>query len=169
MAFHPARSAGGPTAPLSGTTTQTDPTGPVPERVPRGTRGAGTEATPRPSPQVSVLGAPRRRRRGNPGAGGLTTAAAAAPTPQTGLRRSHPATAHWMSSQARMAGKKGVWRGARRERAPIVEGVWSFSHRAQRYFCVYSSAPACHQHHLDFQVTWEGHRKSVSNSFGLRF
>ncbi|XP_014588345.2 immunoglobulin-like domain-containing receptor 1 isoform X3 [Equus caballus] len=52
-----------------------------------------------------------------------------------------------------------------RGRAPIVEGVWSFSHRAQHYFCGCFSAR--HQHHPVFQLTWEGHCKSVSNSFGL--
>lgn len=62
-----------------------------------------------------------------------------------------------------------MWRGARRETAPIVEGVWSFSHRAQHHFSGYFLAPECHQHHLDFQVTWQGHSKSTFNKFGLRF
>lgn len=131
MAFPPVRTAGGQTTPLSGAATQTDPGGPAPERMSSGTSGAGTAATPLPCRRASVLGALRRRRRGNPGAGGAP--AATAHTPQNGLRRSHPATAHWMSSQARMAGKKGVWRGVRRETTPIVEKVWSFSHRAQHY------------------------------------
>lgn len=72
-----------------------------------------------------------------------------------------------IDNRARLTGFFCVLLFLRRERAPIVEGVWSFSLRAQHYFCGYFSAPTCHQHHIDFQVTWEGHRKSVSNSFGL--
>uniref|UniRef100_A0A5G2RLH8 Immunoglobulin like domain containing receptor 1 n=1 Tax=Sus scrofa TaxID=9823 RepID=A0A5G2RLH8_PIG len=161
----PARPAAAPAVP--GAATQRDPAGPAPEGAPRGTGDAGPAATPLPRPRTSVPGAgvPTRRRRGSPEAGG--PAAAPAPAPPTGLRRSHPATALWMSPQARMAGKKGVWRGVRRERAPIVEGVWSFSHRAKHYFCGFFSAPSCHQHHPDFQLTWEGHHKFVSNSSGL--
>lgn len=60
-----------------------------------------------------------------------------------------------------------MWRGARREAAPIVEGVWSFSHRVQHYFFGYFSAPLHHQHLPDFQLTREGHCKSLSYSFGL--
>ncbi|KAL2805017.1 immunoglobulin-like domain-containing receptor 1 isoform 2 precursor, partial [Daubentonia madagascariensis] len=104
--------------PLSAEALQAQPPGERPE--------AGEMQAPQllslPCPRASVLGALRRRKRGSPGAGGPTAACA----PQTGPRRSLPATAHWMSLQARMAGKKGVWRGARREAAPIVEGVWSF-------------------------------------------
>ncbi|XP_047647106.1 immunoglobulin-like domain-containing receptor 1 isoform X5 [Phacochoerus africanus] len=110
----PARPAAAPAVP--GAATQRDPAGPAPEGAPRGTGGAGPAATPLPRPRTSVpgAGAPTRRRRGSPGAGG--PAAAPAPAPPTGLRRSHPATALWMSPQARMAGKKGVWRGARSEK-----------------------------------------------------
>lgn len=161
---HQGRPIGGPTTHLSGAGTQTDPAGPDPGRMHRGTGGADTVATPLPCLLASVPGALRRMsRRGTPRAGEPT--ATTAHTPLTGLRRSHPATAHWMLCQARMAGKKGVWRGARRETAPIVEGVWSFSHLAQRYIFGYSSALTCHQHHPDFQLTWEGHCKSLSCRF----
>lgn len=109
---HQGRPIGGLTTHLSGAGTQTDPTGPDPGRMHRGTGGADTVATPLPCLLASVPGALRRMsRRGTPRAGEPT--ATTAHTPLTGLRRSHPATAHWMLCQARMAGKKGVWRGAR--------------------------------------------------------
>lgn len=137
-----------------------------PGKVPKGMGDAGTAATRLPCPRAPVLGALKRRKSHCPGIGmpSTTTAAGAAVhSPQTGLRRSHPATVHWMSLQARTTGKKGVWSGAWRERTPILDGVWSFSLQAQCCFL----DPTCPQHYQDFQLPWEGHCTSVSHSLSI--
>lgn len=56
-----------------------------------------------------------------------------------------------------------MWRGAWRERAPIVDGVWSFSLQAP--YCLLD--PTCPQRYQDFQLPWEGHYISVSHSLGI--
>lgn len=55
-----------------------------------------------------------------------------------------------------------MWRGAWRERAPIVDGAWSFSLQAS-----YSFLDRMCQHHQHFQLPQEGHHTSVSHSLGV--